>query len=157
MTTNLEVAIAPSPREQPGHDLLGGQITSLPILLLNVHEHCNCRCLMCDIWKRKDGRELDLEDFARHRESILRLNVQQVVLTGGEPLMHRNFPGLCRFLREVARITLLTTYLAGAKTCGRSRAGVDEIIVSIDGPEEMHDRVRGIKEPSGSSTVVSGP
>ncbi len=54
-----------------------GTLTSIPILLLNVHEHCNCRCVMCDIWQRKDGRELDLADFARHRESLLQLGVRQ--------------------------------------------------------------------------------
>ena len=64
-------------------------IAALPILLLHVHEHCNCRCLMCDIWQKTDGKELDLKDFERHRESIVRLGVQEVVLTGGEALLHR--------------------------------------------------------------------
>src|ERR1700759_5774212 len=91
-------------------------IVRLPILLLNVHEHCNCRCVMCDIWQRKDGKELDLADFARHRESLLQLGVRNVVLTGGEPLLHRNFEVLCDFLQECnIQITLLTTGLLISK------------------------------------------
>jgi MoaA/NifB/PqqE/SkfB family radical SAM enzyme len=124
----------------------GAKIASLPILLLNVHEHCNCRCLMCDIWQRKDGKELDLADFERHRESIMRLGVRQVVLTGGEPLLHRNLEALLEFLRGCnVSITLLTTGLMLAKRADVVAANVDEIIVSLDGPEEVHDRVRRVK------------
>jgi MoaA/NifB/PqqE/SkfB family radical SAM enzyme len=125
---------------------LEAEIMSLPILLLNVHEHCNCRCLMCDIWQRKDGKELDLSEFKRHRESIVRLGVRQVVLTGGEPLLHRNLETLLGFLRECnVSITLLTTGLLLSKRADVVAANVDEIIISLDGPEEMHDRVRRVK------------
>jgi MoaA/NifB/PqqE/SkfB family radical SAM enzyme len=122
------------------------RLSTLPILLLNVHEHCNCRCLMCDIWQRKDGRELDLDRFARHRESLMRLGVQQVVLTGGEPLLHRRFAELCSFLQGCgARVTLLTTGLLLSKHAAAIADGVDEIIVSLDGPEEVHDQIRRVK------------
>jgi MoaA/NifB/PqqE/SkfB family radical SAM enzyme len=122
------------------------QIVSLPILLLHVHEHCNCRCMMCDIWQRKNGKELDLVDFARHRDSIVRLGVRQIVLTGGEPLLHRNIEALLSFLRDCdVRVTLLTTGLLLSKHAGILAENVDEIIVSLDGPEEVHDRVRRVK------------
>ena len=124
----------------------GDTIVSLPILMLNVHEQCNCRCLMCDIWQRKDGKELDLVDFERHRASIMRLGVRQVVLTGGEPLLHRNLEGVFEFLRDCnVSITLLTTGLLLSKRSNVVAANVDEIIVSLDGPEEVHDRVRRVK------------
>src|ERR1700678_1652949 len=88
------------PSEDKSGEFIEERIVSMPILLLNVHVHCNCRCMMCDIWQRTDGKELDLLDFARHRDSIVRLGVRQVVLTGGEPLLHRNLEVLLRFLRE---------------------------------------------------------
>ena len=123
-----------------------GRVSAMPILLLHVHEHCNCRCLMCDIWQKTDGKELDLADFARHRESITRLGVQEVVLTGGEGLLHRGFEELCAFLRDCGvRITLLTTGLLLSKRAEAVAKGVDEVIVSIDGPEQVHDRVRRVK------------
>jgi MoaA/NifB/PqqE/SkfB family radical SAM enzyme len=127
-------------------DLPGADIVSLPILLLHVHEHCNCRCLMCDIWQRKDGKELDLADLERHRASMMKLGVRQVVLTGGEPLLHRNLEGILEFLRGCnVWITLLTTGLLLAKRADVVAANVDEIIISLDGPEEVHDRVRRVK------------
>lgn len=136
------------PHSQPSNQSaeLPARLTSLPILLLHVHEHCNCRCLMCDIWQRKDGRELDLADFARHRESLVRLGVREVVLTGGEALLHRGFEQLCSFLHDCGiHVGLLTTGLLLAKKADAVANGVDEIIVSIDGPEEIHDQVRRVK------------
>src|SRR6266702_3999096 len=89
-----------------------GKLRSMPILLLNVHENCNCRCLMCDIWKRPVGSELDPDSLSRHRDSLIALGVRQVVLTGGEPLLHSRFQELCALLKECdVRVTLLTTGL----------------------------------------------
>jgi Fe-coproporphyrin III synthase len=132
--------------DQESNGSRDSRLSSLPILLLNVHEHCNCRCVMCDIWQRKDGRELDLVDFARHRESLLQLGARNVVLTGGEPLLHRNFEALCDFLKECnIRVTLLTTGLLIAKYAAVIVNGVDEVIISLDGPEDVHDQVRRVK------------
>jgi MoaA/NifB/PqqE/SkfB family radical SAM enzyme len=141
-----EISIPNSPpADLENHRTGDGRLASLPILLLNVHEHCNCRCVMCDIWQRKDGRELDLADFARHRESLFELGVRNVVLTGGEPLLHRNFIMLCDFLKECnIRVTLLTTGLLISKNAAAIARAVDEIIVSLDGPEDVHDQVRRV-------------
>jgi MoaA/NifB/PqqE/SkfB family radical SAM enzyme len=130
----------------PMANLHAHRLSELPILLLNVHESCNCRCVMCDIWQRKDGREIDLALLERQRSSILRLGVRQVVLTGGEPLLHHDFEGICLMLKECGvNITLLTTgLLLGTRSEIVSRL-VDEIIVSLDGPEVIHDQVRRVK------------
>jgi Fe-coproporphyrin III synthase len=101
---------------------------------------------MCDIWQKTDGKELDLESFTRHRESIVRLGVQEVVLTGGEALLHRGFEELCAFLRACeVRVTLLTTGLLLTKRAEAVANGVDDVIVSIDGPDEVHDQVRRVR------------
>jgi MoaA/NifB/PqqE/SkfB family radical SAM enzyme len=125
---------------------LPNRLSTIPILLLHVHENCNCRCVMCDIWQRKGGREIDLAWLERQRSSIERLGVKHVVLTGGEPLLHSNFENLCTFLKKCGiRVTLLTTGLLLGKRAEIIAGGVDEVIVSLDGPEEVHDHVRRIK------------
>jgi MoaA/NifB/PqqE/SkfB family radical SAM enzyme len=121
------------------------RLTSLPILLLNMHENCNCRCLMCDIWKRPPGLGLDLASFRNHRDSMMALGVKQVVLTGGEPLLHSNFEALCSFLKSCeVRITLLTTGLLLEKRAEIVARSADEVIISLDGPEAIHDRIRRV-------------
>jgi len=121
------------------------KLAELPILLLNVHENCNCRCVMCDIWKRPAGKELDLAHLFRNRESIAALGVREVVLTGGEPLLHSSFDELCAFFKSSSvKLTLLTTGLLLAKRAETVSRWVDEVIVSLDGPEEIHDAIRRV-------------
>jgi Fe-coproporphyrin III synthase len=134
-------SILPAP---PTH-LEHARISKLPILLLGIHDQCNCRCVMCDIWKRKTGLAFRASDLDRHRESIRKLGVKQVVLTGGEPLMNRELDAICQFFRELGvRITLLTTgrlLFQRAKTVATS---IDDVIISIDGPADIHDRIRRV-------------
>jgi MoaA/NifB/PqqE/SkfB family radical SAM enzyme len=127
----------------------------MPILLLNVHTRCNCRCVMCDIWQRDDARELAIASLERLRESLITLKVQQVVLTGGEPLLHRNLGAILDFFRSLAiRITLLTTGLLLAKRAALLATSVDDIIVSLDGPASVHNAIRRI--PRAFETMAQG-
>lgn len=132
---------------RPPEPATDAPITSLPILILHVHESCNCRCVMCDIWQRKDSRGLDLSEFVRHRESLRKLGVRQVVLTGGEPLLHRDFERLCSMLKDWGhQVTILTTGLLLRSRADVIASAVDEVIVSIDGPQPIHDSVRRIND-----------
>src|SRR5258707_2350980 len=89
---------------------LESRLESLPILILNVHSRCNCRCVMCDIWKREDNDQLRAQDLERHRLSLENLGVRQVVLTGGEPLLHHDLAALFSiFHKQNIHLTLLTT------------------------------------------------
>lgn len=123
------------------------RITSLPVLVLNVHSRCNCRCIMCDIWKTTEFRELSESDLERHMESIRELGVRWVVLTGGEPLLHSHFDRLVAILRrENIRITLLTTGLLLKRHAELVASSIDDVIISLDGPPEIHDRIRRVHD-----------
>jgi MoaA/NifB/PqqE/SkfB family radical SAM enzyme len=100
---------------------------------------------MCDIWKRKEGREFHAADLERHRESIRTLGVKHVVLTGGEPLLNRELEAICGFFRDLGlRVTLLTTGLLLQKKADIVASGFDDIIISIDGPPDVHNRIRRV-------------
>ncbi len=123
----------------------GERLASLPVLVLNAHSRCNCRCVMCDIWKRNEATEVTAAALDRHRESIRRLKVEWVVLSGGEPLMHRDLGSLCSFFRDLdIRVTLLTTGLLLAKRAAEVVAFFDDVIVSLDGPPEIHNAIRRV-------------
>lgn len=122
------------------------RIRSLPVLILMPHSRCNCRCVMCDIWKaNREGRQLTRTDLETHVESLRRLHAQWVVLSGGEPLMHPNLWALCRLLRELGvRITVLSTGLLLARHAEDLVRWSDDVIVSLDGSREVHDRIRRV-------------
>ncbi len=133
-----------------------GRLQSLPILALSVHSACNCRCVMCDIWKANAvKREIGLEELQRHAAAIRRLHVRRVMLTGGEPLLHSNLWALCDLLRAVGiRITLVTTGLLLDVHASDVARSIDEVVVSIDGPPAVHDTIRRV--PGGFARVARG-
>jgi MoaA/NifB/PqqE/SkfB family radical SAM enzyme len=132
------------------------RLESLPILALNVHSACNCRCVMCDIWKANaDKREISVEDLDRHVEAIRALHVQRVMLTGGEPLLHRNLWALCRQLQAIGiDITLVTTGLLIEQHAGDIASAVNTVVISVDGDRYTHDGIRRVK--GGFDRIVRG-
>ena len=127
----------PCPRPEP--------VTRLPILILYPHSRCNCRCLMCDIWKEKRILELTPGEVSRWRDEWRGLGVERVVLSGGEALMHSDPFALCRLLREAGiGITLISSGLLLARHAAWIAEYVDDLVVSLDGPREVHDEIRNV-------------
>ncbi len=120
-------------------------VRELPVLVLMPHNRCNCRCLMCDIWKIRQTREITAPDLEPHLESLRRLKTRWVVFSGGEPLLHSDLAALGKLLRaEGIRVTLLTAGVILARCAGSVAESVDDVIVSLDGPREIHDEIRGL-------------
>ncbi len=126
--------------------IAGDQVlTKLPVLVLHVNNRCNCRCMMCSIWKSTDESELTPESLRKMLPDLLALGVENVVFTGGEPLMNSHLFEMCPMLKDAAiRITLLSTGLLLERLAAAVVQGVDEVIVSLDGPLEVHDRIRRV-------------
>lgn len=141
---------------QAGHALTDPhRLTSLPVLVLHAHTSCNCKCLMCDIWKISESRSLDPLDLEPHLDSIRALGVQWIVFTGGEPLLNRALPEICRMLSaEQVHLTLLTTGLLLKKFAREVAESFDDVIVSIDGPPQVHDSIRRV--PGGFAVIADG-
>ena len=133
-----------------------GRLESLPILALSVHSACNCRCVMCDIWKaNSEKREISSDDLSRHVESLRSLRVQRVMLTGGEPLLHRNLWALCSRLQALRiRITLVTTGLLIDRHAAEIASCIDTVVISLDGPPDVHDAIRRVR--GGFDRIAAG-
>ncbi len=126
--------------------LVTHRLHALPVLVLMPHSRCNCRCVMCDIWKANQHRqELTTEDLAPHLATFRQLGVQQVTLSGGEALMHANLWRLCALLRELgAAVILLSTGLLLRRHAAEIAQHCAEVIVSLDGSREVHDQIRRV-------------
>lgn len=120
-------------------------ITEMPVLVLFPHNRCNCRCIMCDIWRIRQVRQITASDLQPHLDSIRQLNVRWVVFSGGEPQLNRELASLAEMFRaENIRLTLLTAGLLLEAHAGEVAGMVDDVIVSLDGPPEIHDLIRGV-------------
>jgi len=122
------------------------KISALPVVILMPHSACNCRCVMCDIWKdNKNLKQLTEQDITGLVSSLRKFGTQQVAMSGGEALLNPNFFKLCEILKkENISITLLTTGLSIKKNAEQLIKWVDEIVVSLDGDEPLHDAIRNI-------------
>ena len=120
-------------------------IEHLPILILEPHTRCNCRCVMCDIWKIADAQEIAAQELERHLGDIERLGVEWVVFTGGEPLMHSDLFRLSALVSQRGiRTTILSTGLLLERHAERIVHSIDDVIVSLDGPPPIHDEIRRV-------------
>lgn len=118
-----------------------------------VTYRCNLKCSMCNIWKRPDAdQELSVAEAERFFSRAGRFS--WVGLTGGEPFLRHD-------LNELADMVVACTPTLSAihvNTNGqlpervlsfaegfRSRNPAIKLIltVSVDGPPEIHDRIRG--------------
>ncbi len=110
------------------------------------HSSCNCRCVMCDIWKGNHNvKQLEESDISKMLDSFRKLNTKEIVMSGGEALMHPNFFRFCGIIKtRKIKITLLSTGLLLKKYASEILANVDEVIVSLDGSRDIHDKIRNI-------------
>jgi radical SAM protein with 4Fe4S-binding SPASM domain len=111
---------------------------------------------MCRIWNKKDLKELNLEDFNRIFQDPLWKNIHIMSLTGGEPFLRKDLKEIIlsatRHLKRLRRISLPSNGILTANIVEATKqilAGIPQHIefkigISIDGPAEIHDRMRGV-------------
>jgi MoaA/NifB/PqqE/SkfB family radical SAM enzyme len=110
---------------------------------------------MCDIWRIREPEQIIKEDLQQHLTSFRELGVRWVVFSGGEPQMNSQLPYLAQMLRsEGIRVTLLTAGLLLESQAEIIAACVDDVIVSLDGPPLVHNRIRRV--PGAYERVASG-
>jgi MoaA/NifB/PqqE/SkfB family radical SAM enzyme len=126
---------------------------SISFTITNV---CNLRCRMCGQWsregymhERKDDlkQEMTLADWKRLVDEVAAHGVRSVLLRGGETFL---FPGIIELLEHMAGKDIFTSIDTNGTMLKRYAADIVRIgnihmTVSVDGPEEIHDAVRGVK------------
>src|ERR1700677_1554389 len=141
MSTLVSIATPRASADQAAH-----HIRTLPVLVIFPHNQCNCRCVMCDIWRIREAREITPADLEQQLSSIRKLGVHWVVFSGGEPQLNEKWSGLAQMLRSVgSRVTLLTAGLLLKSQAQTIVDSVDDVIVSLDGPPAIHNGIRRIR------------
>ena len=122
------------------------EIRHLPVVVIFPHNQCNCRCVMCDIWRIREAQQILPADLERHMDSFRSLGVQWVVFSGGEPQLNEKWSYLARMLRSAGiRVTMLTAGLLLKPQATTIVECLDDVIVSLDGPPAIHNSVRRVK------------
>lgn len=132
----------------------GAALSTVPMLILYPHSRCNCRCVMCDIWRGRDRAEIEPVEVREWLPELVKLRVRRVVLSGGEALLNRRLREICETLQAAGiRVTVLSSGLLLERNAGWMAGSVDDVVVSLDGPEEIHDAIRGVPNAYGRLRV----
>lgn len=144
MSTLVSITV---PNSLPGDATAAHQIHTLPVVVIFPHNQCNCRCVMCDIWRIRQAKEIAPADLEQHLDSFRRLGVRWVVLSGGEPQLNEKWSYLSQMLRSTGcRVTLLTAGLLLESQCKAVAGSIDDVIVSLDGPPAVHNNIRRVEK-----------
>ena len=109
-------------------------------LRVSVTDRCNFRCQYCMPaeglpWLER-SEVLSFEEITRLVELMATMGVRDIRLTGGEPLVRKEFPRLARMLsdiEDVAEVSVTTNgFLLERDAEALVNAGVDRFNVSID-------------------------
>jgi MoaA/NifB/PqqE/SkfB family radical SAM enzyme len=127
-------------------------------LVLVVNNFCNLHCKMCDVGLGESSSAFYAHLIGTDRRNMSRDLLETVLgqasrfsprprvgLAFTEPLIHRDISALCRTIVERGFFCSITTngYLLPRLAEDLVEIGVHEIVVSADGPEAVHDRIRG--------------
>ncbi|MEW6713864.1 MAG: radical SAM protein [Nitrospirota bacterium] len=129
---------------------------SLPYrLTYSVTSRCQARCAMCNIWQQSDGNELSLEEI----ETLFRKadRFSWINLTGGELFQRPDINEIFLTIIRRSRDLYLLNFPTNGFQTGEIVTAVDTILqhtglprlvvsVSLDGPPELHDDIRGISD-----------
>jgi len=132
----------------------------------HLTERCNLRCRHC-YQEGRLGPEMPLEEIravigeisqmlAAWQEAYDLEFTPSFNITGGEPFLRPDFPDI---LAELARAQFDCFVLSNGTLIGPEQArlvselGVKGVQVSLEGPQEIHDRIRG---PGSFAAAVAG-
>ncbi|MCC7429369.1 radical SAM protein [bacterium] len=117
---------------------------------------CNLRCKMCGQWG-EDGssfqltteelkERLSLDEAKRFIDEVKHFKPTWTMF-GGEPMLHPQWTDIMAYIKANGmRVNIVTNGVFIEKNAEAIvKNKMDEIIFSLDGPEEQHDEIRAVK------------
>jgi MoaA/NifB/PqqE/SkfB family radical SAM enzyme len=118
------------------------------LLYLKPTPRCDCRCLTCNRWQERGGREEELSrsEMRAVLAKFRRAGCAVVTLWGGEPTLRRDLADLLSCAKELGlRTSMCTNGNTLARQADRIAPHLDVLLCSLDGHGALHDEMRGVK------------
>jgi Fe-coproporphyrin III synthase len=135
--------------ELPSH-LLQFSIDKKPVVVWNVTQACNLKCVHCyaRARERSASKELSRRQGLDLIDDLAGFGVPVVLFSGGEPLIHPDLTDLARHAAAKGMRCVISTngtLISPKKARELKEIGLSYVGVSLDGMQEVHDRFRGKK------------
>jgi len=121
-----------------------------PVTMWNITRKCNLNCDHCYLdATTSTADELALEDGIKLIDELVDINIPILILTGGEPLLSRNFYAYAFHAKEVGLKTVVSTngtLITPEVARLLKEAAIRYVGVSLDSCRpDVHDKFRGVK------------
>jgi len=122
---------------------------------LTITNHCNLRCRMCGQWSEEGyirqntetlKHEMSLADWKRVVDELASHGISSLLLRGGEVFMLPGIGELLEYIHAKGIFISIDTNGTMLKQYAEDilRIGKMHLTISVDGPEPVHDMVRGV-------------
>ena len=138
----------------------GGHAPNMNSFTYEITYRCNLKCKMCYLWGEKSEEstqknilhnvhnELNINELQNILiPQLKRMHVKAVKITGGEPLIRKDiFEVIKLFRSENFKCRMISNLSIQPEKNAKKlvESGLEGINVSIDGPKEVHDKIRGV-------------
>jgi MoaA/NifB/PqqE/SkfB family radical SAM enzyme len=128
------------------------RVQVLPLIILYLNNVCDSRCVTCSIWKNNETlrnpaeRHMTDELLQELYATARNWRPRQILLSGGEPLLHPRFAEIVQKFAAIApKVCLITNglLLSSVPTLALSR--ISEFYISFDAADcAGYSRIRGV-------------
>ena len=133
----------------PSH-LLQFSADKRPVVVWNITQQCNLKCVHCYAHAKATGGhdELTTQQGKALIDDLVQFGVPVLLFSGGEPLVREDLPDLAAYAVQKGMRAVISTNgtLIGADTARILKdIGLSYVGISLDGMEEINDRFRGVR------------
>ncbi|TQD26270.1 12,18-didecarboxysiroheme deacetylase [Methanolobus vulcani] len=136
-------------KKLPSH-LLQFSKDKKPVVVWNVTQRCNLRCVHCYAHSKdmEYKNELTTEEGKALIDDLAEFGCPVILFSGGEPLMRKDLPELAGYARSKgirAVISTNGTMITEEMAKKLKDIGLSYVGISLDGMRETNDKFRGIE------------
>jgi len=124
-------------------------------LMINLTYKCNSRCIMCNIWKIKQKKELSLTNWQKVMKDKIFSDIRNLTISGGEPFLYEDlFLATKIFIDSMPKLRRLIVNTNGFLP-NKIEETITEIVkycrlknvklvvnISVDGVANVHNSLR---------------
>jgi MoaA/NifB/PqqE/SkfB family radical SAM enzyme len=108
----------------------------------NLTFRCNLRCSYCGV-DQLDYEELATEQVCKTLDELYAIGGRWITFSGGEPLLRRDLPEIIDHAHNLGMHVFMSSNGRFIPRDIEKIKNLDKVSISIDGPEDVHDDIRG--------------
>ncbi len=123
-----------------------GKERRAPLLCgFKITSRCNLKCSHCPFWEKELQKDMSWSKAVGLIDKLYDEGVRLIIFEGGEPLLykdedcHKDISDIIEYAKEKYFVTAITSN----GTLDLSSIDPDILFISIDGPKEIHEDIRG--------------